>query len=339
VRLRIVEVRDEGQPFGARRHVPRVVEVHQHGIDIARGHLRPHVRDDDAVRASKPAVRSSSRSAAITSGWSSATRTVGWAMPGRPSIAVPGGGGAARWRISPKIGDHPAMWPSVAAARACPDVGRTVPAAHAARQPFAPATVQASVTRDSSAHESDLLVVARARGGDTEAFRILVERHSRYLFAVAHRLVGNVEDAQDVVQDTWLKAHRQLAGFESRADVRTWLTRVAVNCAIDHIRGRRYRELAHDPADLQQGPLSERAVVETPTADRLLFGVEMQERLASALTSLTALERAAFMLRHVEGLSIDEIGNALDLRTSATKHCIFRAVRKVRVALASFAGA
>jgi RNA polymerase sigma-70 factor (ECF subfamily) len=214
-----------------------------------------------------------------------------------------------------------------------------MPAAHAARQPFAPAAVQASVTGDSSAHESDLLVVARARGGDTEAFLVLVERHSRYLFAVAHRLVGHVEDAQDVVQDTWLKAHRQLAGFESRADVRTWLTRIAVNCAIDHIRRRRYRELAHDPVDLQQGPLSERAVVETPPADRLLFGVEMQERLASALTSLTALERAAFMLRHVEGFSIDEIGSALDLRTSATKHCIFRAVRKVRVALASFAEA
>ena len=188
-------------------------------------------------------------------------------------------------------------------------------------------------------HESDLLVVARARGGDTEAFRVLVERHSRYLFAVAHRLVGNVEDAQDVVQETWLKAHRQLVSFESRADVRTWLTRVTVNCAIDHIRGRRYRELAHDPVDMQQGPLSERAVVAAPAADRLLFGVEMQQRLASALTSLTALERAAFMLRHVEGLSIDEIGTALDLRTSATKHCIFRAVRKMRVALASFAEA
>ena len=188
-------------------------------------------------------------------------------------------------------------------------------------------------------HECDPLVVARARRGDTEAFRVLVERHSRYLFAVAHRLVGNVEDAQDVVQEAWLKAHRQLAGFESRADVRTWLTRITLNCAIDQIRGRRYRELAHDPADLQHGLLGERAAVDAPPADRLLFGVEMQQRLASALTSLTALERAAFMLRHVEGLSIDEIGTALDLRTSATKHCIFRAVRKMRIALASFAGA
>ena len=187
-------------------------------------------------------------------------------------------------------------------------------------------------------HESDPQVVARARAGDPEAFRVLVERHSRYLFAVVHRLVGNVDDTQDVVQETWLKAHRQLATFESRADVRTWLTRVAVNCAIDHIRGRRYRELPHDPVDLQLGPLSERAIATVPAADRLVFGVEMQQCLTSALGSLTTLERAAFMLRHVEGLSIDEIGSALDLRTSATKHCIFRAVRKMRVALSSFAG-
>lgn len=187
-------------------------------------------------------------------------------------------------------------------------------------------------------HGSDPDVVARARAGDTEAFRALVERHSRYLFGVAYRLVGNAEDAQDVVQETWLKAYRQLARFESRADVRTWLTRIAVNCSIDHIRSRRYREVAHDPADLQQGPVADRATATAPAADRLMFGVEVQSRLAAALTGLTALERAAFMLRHIEGMSIDEVGAALDLRTSATKHCIFRAVRKMRVALASYAG-
>ena len=172
-----------------------------------------------------------------------------------------------------------------------------------------------------------------------ERFEELMAPHLDAAYNLARWLTGNPDDAQDVVQETWLKAHRQLVGFESRADVRTWLTRIAVNCAIDHIRGRRFRELAHDPSDLQQGPLSERAVVEAPAADRLVFGAEVQQQLATALTSLTTLERAAFMLRHVEGLSIDEIGTALDLRTSATKHCIFRAVRKMRVALASFAGA
>src|SRR5688572_5442097 len=101
-------------------------------------------------------------------------------------------------------------------------------------------------------HESDLTAVARARDGDVEAFRSLVERHSRYLFGVVFRVTRNSEDARDVVQDTWLKAHAQLIRFEARSDVRTWLTRIAVNCAIDHLRSSRRRETTHDPIDLDQ---------------------------------------------------------------------------------------
>lgn len=177
--------------------------------------------------------------------------------------------------------------------------------------------------------------VARARDGDVEAFRALVERHSRYLFGVAYRLTGNAQDAQDVVQDTWLKVHVQLSRFEARADVRTWLTRITVNCSIDHIRARRHRETAHDPADLERGAVGSHSI-ESPMADRLMLGVEIQTRVRETLACLTSLERAAFTLRHVEGMSIDEISGALGLKTSATKHSIFRAVRKMRGALAPF---
>ena len=86
-------------------------------------------------------------------------------------------------------------------------------------------------------HESDRADVALACGGDEDAFRGLVERHSRYLYQVAYRLTGHAMDAEDVVQDTFLKAHKQLRRFEGRADVRTWLHRIAVNCAIDLIKG------------------------------------------------------------------------------------------------------
>ncbi len=185
-------------------------------------------------------------------------------------------------------------------------------------------------------HESDATVVARARDGDTDAFRTLVERHSRYLFGVAHRLTGNADDAQDVVQETWLKVHRQLGRFESRSEVRTWLTRIAVNCSIDHIRARRHRETAHDPADLERGPIGEHSAESRPAPDRLMLAVEIQARLGQALGCLTSLERAAFTLRHVEGMSIEEVGAALGLKGSATKHSIFRAVRKMRAALAPF---
>lgn len=182
-------------------------------------------------------------------------------------------------------------------------------------------------------HEADRTAVARACAGDADAFRSLVESHSRYLFSVAQRLTGSAADAEDAVQDAWLKAHRQLGQFEQRADVRTWLHRITVNCSIDLIRSRRHRELTHDPADLEQGPLSERSSDRQAQPDRLAESGEIRERVTEAMGLLTARERAAFMLRHVDGMSIEEIGEALGLKASAAKHSIFRAVRKMRGAL------
>jgi RNA polymerase sigma-70 factor (ECF subfamily) len=185
--------------------------------------------------------------------------------------------------------------------------------------------------------EGDRTAVALARDGDSDAFRSLVERHSRYLFVVAQRLTGSAADAEDVVQDAWLKAHRQLAGFEERSNVRTWLHRITVNCAIDFIRARRHREDAHDPADLEQGSIGNRSADRPMAPDRIAESGEIKARVGEALALLTGLERAAFTLRHVEGLSIDEVGAALGLKTSATKHSVFRAVRKMRQALAPLA--
>ena len=181
--------------------------------------------------------------------------------------------------------------------------------------------------------QGDRTAVAHAQHGDTEAFRSLVERHSRYLFSVAHRMTGSAADAEDVVLEAWLKALRLLGVFEARADVRTWLHRITVNCAIDFIRARRHREDAHDPADLEQGPLSERGADGQVTPLRLAQSGEIRRRVGDALGHLTGLERAAFTLRHMEGMSIEEVGAALGLKASATKHSIFRAVRKMRQAL------
>jgi RNA polymerase sigma-70 factor, ECF subfamily len=185
--------------------------------------------------------------------------------------------------------------------------------------------------------EGERTAVDRARDGDLDAFRSLVELHSRYLFGVAQRLTGSATDAEDVVQEAWLRAHRQLAQFEGRADVRTWLHRITVNCAIDWIRSRRHREDAHDPADLETGPLSERGADAQLLPDRLAASGQIQARVEQALGGLTRLERAAFILRHMEGRSLEEVGATLGMKTSATKHSIFRAVRKMRQALEPFA--
>src|ERR1700745_1350170 len=84
-------------------------------------------------------------------------------------------------------------------------------------------------------------VLARARQGDSEAFRELVERHSRSVFRLAFRMTGNEQDAEDVVQESFLRAYKQLGRFESRANFGTWLYRIVANCSVDLMRAKQAR--------------------------------------------------------------------------------------------------
>lgn len=173
-------------------------------------------------------------------------------------------------------------------------------------------------------------VLARARQGDGEAFRALVERHSRRAFQLAFRMTGNAQDAEDVVQESFLRAYRQLGRFEARANFATWLHRIVVNCAVDALRTR------HAKQQRVSDSLDEAAPIAAGAADpeRLAESAEVKQRVAAALDALSPLERAAFSLRHHEGRSIGEIGRTLGLGTSASKHAVFRAVKKLRAALA-----
>jgi RNA polymerase sigma-70 factor, ECF subfamily len=180
----------------------------------------------------------------------------------------------------------------------------------------------------------DEATIAKVREGDTVAFRVLVERHSRAVFRLAYRMTGNEQDAEDVVQETFLKAFRQIHRFELRSSFKTWLYRIAVNCSTDVLRQRPKMAtvVALETAPDEDRP-GEAIAAEAPPPDQVVFGAEIQRKVASALEELSYAERAAFILRHYEGRSIDEIGRTLGLRTSATKHSIFRAVQKMRRAL------
>src|SRR5882724_12679423 len=92
-------------------------------------------------------------------------------------------------------------------------------------------------------------VLARARQGDSEAFRALVERHSRSVFRLAFRMTGNEQDAEDVVQESFLRAYRQLGKFDERASFGTWLYRIAMNCSLDLVRSKKRRSEQMAPAD------------------------------------------------------------------------------------------
>jgi RNA polymerase sigma-70 factor (ECF subfamily) len=182
------------------------------------------------------------------------------------------------------------------------------------------------------ASDADADAVARFRQGDEGAFRTLVERHSRAVFRLAYRMTGNEQDAEDVVQEAFLRAYRNLARFEDRARFASWLHRIAANCAYDVLRGRARRDeqdRRRGAADNEEDPMADMPSGD-PTPDRLGFSGEVRRKVGVAMARMSAVEKSAFARRHFEGFSIDEIGRALHLDQSATKHSIFRAVRKVR---------
>jgi RNA polymerase sigma-70 factor, ECF subfamily len=189
-------------------------------------------------------------------------------------------------------------------------------------------------------------VVERARSGDGEAFRELVDRHSRPLFRLAYRMTGSESDAEDVVQETFLKAYRQLSRFDGRASFGTWLHRIGANCALDIVRARRRRAeqfsepwgSAGDVGGFTDDPVSA-APSADPAPDRLAMAGQTRRRVAEAMNELSAVERAAFVMRHFEGMSMEDIGRALGCQTGAAKHSVFRAVHKLRRALEPLTGA
>ena len=182
---------------------------------------------------------------------------------------------------------------------------------------------------------NDQATVQAVLAGDKEAFGELVALHSRTLFRVAFRITGNQADAEEVVQDAFLRGYRKLESFESRANFGTWIYRIAVHCALDRIAGRRRSDEA---VPLAESPDPESDAVQladgAPDPERLLLSGEVGAIRERAMNSLSPVERTAFALRHMEGCSIDAIAEALEIAPNAAKQAVFRAVHKLRQRLA-----
>lgn len=182
---------------------------------------------------------------------------------------------------------------------------------------------------------TDRAAVDDVLAGKRESFRVLVDRHGRKVFGLAYRMTGNEHDADDVVQETFLRCYKRLDSFESRSSFSTWLYRIASNCALD-LLAKRKQEKAHIvESEAQEDDLNpeERSLdyaSTQPGPERMLLSEELRQRVSDAMKRLTAVERTAFVLRHFEGQSITEIGGTLKLKDEAVKNTIFRAVKKMR---------
>jgi RNA polymerase sigma-70 factor, ECF subfamily len=184
---------------------------------------------------------------------------------------------------------------------------------------------------------TDAAFVAKVRSGDADAYRVLVERHSRALFRLAFRMTGNESDAEDVVQESFLRAYRQLAKFDERAMFGTWLYRIATNCSLDLVRSRKRRSEQMAPVDAESDGVGHDPLLNVPatgpTPERFALSTEVRERVSEAMNDLSATERTAFVLRHFEGMCIEDVSRVLECQPGAAKHSVFRAVQKLRRAL------
>jgi len=179
---------------------------------------------------------------------------------------------------------------------------------------------------------AELERVRRARKGDAEAFRGIVEAYSQPLWRAAFRVLGDTAAAEDAVQNAFLRAWRSLDRFDEKAELSTWLYRIAINSAIDLRRERKRREpfSAAVPEDFNG---QARASTEAPDPQQSAVWRDLADRAQEVIATLPEAERTAVLLRHFEGCSIAEIARALGGNENSAKQAVFRAVHKLRAAL------
>jgi RNA polymerase sigma-70 factor (ECF subfamily) len=173
----------------------------------------------------------------------------------------------------------------------------------------------------------DLELARRCREGDAAAFETLYRAHSGRLFGLLTRMTGSAHDAEDLLQDVFVHAHRKLASFRGESSLGTWLYRLAVNQCLDHLRGKQSR-MARATASLDEDEAPEPAAP-APALPAPIARIDLER----AIAQLPQGCRAAFVLHDVEGLDHREVGAALGISEGTSKSQVHKARMKLRVLL------
>jgi RNA polymerase sigma-70 factor (ECF subfamily) len=184
--------------------------------------------------------------------------------------------------------------------------------------------------------DPDLPLVEASASGDVAAFEELVRRYDRKLLRIAQQVTHSLEDAQDAVQETFLKAYQRLHQFQGTSKFSTWLIRIALNESLMKLRKRRHTPEPLDYEDSNGETLPLDVADWSPDAEQLYSRAELREILRKALEELAPILRVVFVLRDVEDLSIKETAAALDLHPSAVKARLLRARLQLREKLSKY---
>jgi RNA polymerase sigma-70 factor (ECF subfamily) len=190
----------------------------------------------------------------------------------------------------------------------------------------------------SQAGIDDATLVAQARDGDAPAFSELVKRYEGKVFRLAHHVTQNREDAEDVLQETFLKAYEHLDQFRGDSKFYTWIVRIAVNQALMKLRRRKSDKAVSidETIDTGEDNLVREIAAWDENAEQRYSREEIGGILNSAVQSLEPLYRSVFVLRDIEDLSTEETAEALDLSVPAVKSRLLRARLQLREKLTRY---
>jgi len=187
------------------------------------------------------------------------------------------------------------------------------------------------VTEPDPAGDTDL--IKRAQAADIDAFCRLAERYARRIYLLASHYCRNAQDAEDLSQEVWLKAYQALGSFRFDASFYTWLRRITINAFLNHRRSSFFRRNGQTTAVQLVQIDSETSFEAQSSSPENLYNKLLFENVVSALAELTPSQRLSFLLRHYEGMSYEEIANAMNCSTGTVKKGVSRAIGKLRAKL------
>jgi RNA polymerase sigma-70 factor (ECF subfamily) len=185
---------------------------------------------------------------------------------------------------------------------------------------------------------SERELIERAQGGDRDAFCALARRYERRIHSLALHYCRQPEDAEDLSQEVWLRAYRALVGFRAEASFYTWLRQITINAFLNHRRSTTSTQAGgpHRPELIELDVLDAQARLltqQTYEAEAALHNRLLVAQVMDALTELTAQQRLAFLLKHHEGMTYEEIALALGCTSGTVKKTLNRALEKLRTRL------
>jgi RNA polymerase sigma-70 factor, ECF subfamily len=184
----------------------------------------------------------------------------------------------------------------------------------------------------------DAALVSKAQEGDAAAFNELVSKYERKVFRLAKNITNNQEDAEDVLQETFLKAYSHIGGFQGNSKFYTWLVRIAVNEALMKLRKRKSDKTVSldEGVDTGEEVMVREVAVWDDNPEQRYSQAEIREILQEAVEGLRPAFRTVFVLRDIEELSTEETANMLDLSVPAVKSRLLRARLQLREKLTRF---